>query len=470
MKIVTEESFQIVLNTVNKLVNLVKPTFGPSENKIIIGKGYLTKVLDDSVQVVRDLQFDNEVENRILNVIREVPESTSKKVLDGTTGSLLELQAIMKQISQSSKQTRYITRELKQGLKEAIQQLRSKAKQIQTVEELEMVARTSYNDEKVAKLIADTVFKVGKDGLINVEKSDGFDVECSMRDGYEVKKGYISPALVNTNKDEVVIEKPYILVTDATISTNKQIVPLLNQIIKVDGTLAIFAKNIEGQALSTLVLNKLNGKVKSVAVNTTDYDDIALVTGATMYNAERGSLSDIKLEHLGRAEKIVSTEESTLIVGGTPNEQLASVLETATEERKAKLTNSVALIRVGANTDSEAEAIKAKVENAVNSTKQAYKGGYVKGGATSLLEIETSSEILNNALKVPHRVLVENMLELNYIQKILHRYGLKKYEVDIPDNVIDSVNVLIAGMESAVSTACLLCTVRGLVIEENGNN
>ena len=461
MRIEQKETFNIIMNTVNTLVDLVKLTFGPNGNKVITGKGLNASALDDGVQIAKELELDNEAENYVLKIIREVAVKTNDRVGDGTTGSLIILQAILKEVEKNGKvDGRKLTKELKKGLSEAIEQLKKQTKQIKNKSDLEKVARVSFDDEEVAKLLSEIIYKIGADGLINVESSTGFGIEHEMIEGFEIKRGYLSPYMI-TDKEEAVLENPYILVSDSVISTNTQILPVLEKILasRTGRGLVILSKSVEGEALSTLILNKLNGKIKSIAVNIADYDDISILTGANAFMSSKGDKGafNLELSDLGGARRVVSKKDSTVIIGGKGNKDKIQKLKDTVKDpyRLAQLSGLVAVIKVGANTDSEAKALTFKIEDASNAVKVAYKHGIVKGAGVALMNIKTSSEILNKALQYPHRQLIENIGSLGEFEDT---------------SIIDPVQVLIAGLESAVSIACLLCTVKGIIVEEKTKN
>jgi chaperonin GroEL len=469
MKIVEEKQvFGTIMNTVNKLVDLVKPTFGHQSNKVIIGKGFYVSALDDGVQIAKDLELEDEAENYVLKMIREVAVRTNDRVGDGTTSSLIILQALMKEIEKGGKvDGRKITEELKQGLLEAVSQLKKQARKIKSKEDLEKVARISFDNADIAKLLAEIVHKIGADGLIDVETSQGFDIESEMMGGFKMIGGYVSPYMI-TEKEEALLEDPYILVANMEFVNENELLPIIQKILDVGrNSLVIFCKGIEGGALNLLVINKLQGKFKSLAVKTVsnnDFEDIALLTGATLFSPEKGK-PVMEIKDLGRAKKVISKRDTTVIMGGksdkkvfdTRVKELKDKIENAkdnttreqTKYKLARLTNSVAVIKVGADTENEAKALRYKVEDASNAVKVAFKDGVVKGAGIALAQLKTSSPLLNKALRYPNLQLEENTGGIEY-----------------NDSIIDPVAVLIAGLESAVSIACLLSSVKGIIVEE----
>lgn len=459
------------MTTVNTLCDLVRPTFGPASNKVIIGKSQLyVSALDDGVQIAKDLQLDDETQNTVLKLIREVAVKTNDRVGDGTTSSLIILQALMQEVEKNGKiDGRKIGDELKKGLEEAVSQLRKQSKKIKGKQELEEVARISFDNEEVAKLLAEMVHTIGPDGIIDVEMSAGFGIESELTKGFTVQGGYISPYMV-TEREEAVFDNPYILVSDGTFVNGSEIVPIMEKIVQSGGnSLVIFSKGFEGEALATALINKAQGKFKTLAVKTFEhYEDIALLTGATAQMSEKGS-KPLELSDLGRAKKVIAKRDSTVIIGGkgvkAKIEKFAQELRQKAEEathplrknqtlyRLGRLTNNVGVIRVGAPTENEAKALQYKVEDASHAVRVAYRDGVVAGAGEALLKIKTSSPILNEALKAPRKQLEENM-----------------GPITMSKSIIDPVSVLIAGLESAVSIATLLVSTKGIIVEERPKN
>lgn len=450
MKIIQENVFEVILSAVDKLVSLVKPTYGPSGNKVIIGKGYGVSVLDDGVQIAKDLELEDEAENYVLKIIREVAVKTNERVGDGTTSSLILLQAILKEAAKSKLSKRDIVDELNKGLVEAIEQIRDKSKDIKTKADLEKVARISFNNAEVAKLLSEIIFEIGEDGLIDVVSSQGASVESEIVAGFKLDNGYVSPYMANDG-GKCVIEDAVILVTEQSFHHNQQIVPVMEMVLK-DGksNLVIFCKDFTGEALSTSIINKLKGGFRTLAIKTQSLEDIALLTGASVV------LLDNKITDtdFGYAKKVVSQIEDTVIIGGKGDkEEIASTIEElkkveSNARRVANLTSSVAVIKVGAKTESEAKALQFKVEDAANAVKVAYKGGVVAGAGVALAGVKTSSDMLNHALKYPKLQLEENMGEFS-----------------MTEDIIDPTEVVIAGVESAVSIACLLLKTTGIIYD-----
>lgn len=457
MKIIQGNEFEVIMSAVNKLVELVKPTYGAAGNKIIIGKGLNVSVLDDGVQIAKDLELEDEAENYVLKLIREVAVKTNERVGDGTTSSLILLQAILQEAIKSGKAPREIVQELEAGLTEARAQINKQSRAIETQEDLKNVARISFDNEEIAKLLAEIIFEIGENGLIDVQASQGASIESEIVQGFQVNAGFVSPYMANDN-DKCVIDDAVILTTDKAFYNNAEIVPVMEMVVKSGkSNLVVFCKDFSGEALTTAILNKIKGSFKLLAVKASEQDmsDIALLTGS------KHVLIDTKVDttDFGYAKKVVSRLEDTTIIDGAGDEQ--SIIEVVEELKKditndrrvANLTNSVAVIKVGAKTESEAKALQFKVEDASNAIKVAYKGGVVTGAGMTLSGIKTSSAILNHALQYPHKQLVENM-------------GYFK----MTDDIIDPAEVVIAGLESAVSIAKLLLETKGIIYDVKQND
>lgn len=505
LTIIQDKTFETISRAVDKMVNLIRPTYGPAGNKVIIKKVTHQMVIDDGVQIARDFELPDPAENAVVNVIREVAVKTNDRVGDGTTSSLIMLQAIFNEISRRSrKDGRSIALELKAGLEDVRTSLKKSARQIRTKDELVKVARISFDDAKIAEMIAELYVKMGADATITIDRSPTMDTTCEMSDGIKIDRGYLSQyMLTNPERMETVFEKPYILITDYRLTEMADVLPILNLMAKEGKQgLVIIAENIEQGALATLLINhpnifnnqtKKNGSILSVAINAPSgeqrkvmLEDIALMTGARFFTESKGDKIDdkITLADLGRAERFICRRDESIIVSPKGKKSditkaINQLKEAASNEKDEKrksellrrvstMTNTVAVIRVGAPTENEQRALKYKVEDAVNAVKVAYKGGVVCGSGLSLARLTTSSPILNQALKAPHRQLCDNMglpetVDLKSDEALNVVSGKKGKFMDV--GVVDPVDVLIAGVESAVSIASLLVTSSGMIVE-----
>jgi chaperonin GroEL len=498
--------FEKIKKVVNDLVDTVRPTYGPASNKVIISKLTHSLVVDDGVQIARDFESSDPIENAIVRIIREVAIKTNDRVGDGTTSSLIMLQSIINEVSKKSNiDGRKIELELKKAVEEVKEILTKSAKQIKTKEDLKKVAMISFDNEKIAEMIADLYIKLGKDGLITIDKSPTMETTTEMTEGIKINSGYISPyMIINPERMESVIEKPYILITDYRITEVNDILPIMNKMAAENKReLVIIAENLEQNALATAVLNKIQGKFLIVAITAPSGDnrkvfleDVALLTGGKMFTESKGDkLQNCEIKDLGRAERFICRQEESIIVGPKGNKKdvsgavsaLRKALETETTPSKKDFltkrigmyTNTVAVIKVGAMTENEQKALKYKVEDALNAVKSAYKHGVVRGAGLSLANIETSSSILNESLKYPAKQLLDNMgmdvdLYKSYKKDSAVNVVTGKEGHFLDVGVVDPVDVLIAGCESAVSIASMLITSSGMIIESqkevNNNN
>lgn len=493
--ITTKDPFDIVVSAVKQAGAAVRPTYGPAANKVVIAKQLYGMVVDDGVQIMRDLELPDPNENAILKVLKETAIKTNDRAGDGTTGSMIMLQEIIVGVSELGHRYGHkIERELKAASKEAVEQLRAQAKQVKTKEELVKVARVSYNDPEVAEIIADTWHKVGPDGVVTIEGSVTAKTTAEMADGLSFKRGYISPYMVTDgSRMEAVVEKPYILITDYRLTEAGDVLPIMNLLASKNiHNLVIIAENIEQSALATIVLNKMQGKFNCVAINapqgdnmTVVLDDIAKLVGARVISADRGDrLEKATIDDLGKAQRFIAKRDSSLIVKPKGDAKLIkkliadlrmAIADEQDEKAKGKLrerlglfTNQIAVIKVGGETDNEQKAKRYKVEDAVASVRAAYRGGVVAGGGVALSHIKTSSELLNRALKRPHKQLLENM-EITEAPALKSGDALNVVTGEVGPwmkvGVIDPVDVLVAAVESACSIAGLMVTISGLIVE-----
>lgn len=485
---------EIIMSTVNKAVNLVKPTYGPAGNKVIISKLTHMMAVDDGVQIMRDLELNDPNENAVMRIIRETAVRTNDRAGDGTTGSMIMLQSIMHAIAERPGiSAREVEKELKQGVEEATEQLKKQARPVKTKEELLKVARISFDDAKISEIIADTWHKMGKDGVITVDRSGTMETFPVLADGITMNRGYISPYMItNPQNMEALIEKPYILLTDYRLTETGDILPIMNKLVaKNIVNLVVICDNIETNALATAIINKMQGKFNLVAINLPQGDkqatleDLATMLGAKVFSQNKGSrIENAEITDLGRADKFIARQKESVIVGPSGKKEaitkaiadlrmahdaaLDEPVKKDLEKRIATYSNKIAVIKVGAATENEERALRYKVEDAVNATQAAFKGGVVCGAGLGLARLVTSSEILNEALKAPFKQLKLNMgitthRELKSDEAINAVSGkIGKY---MEVGVIDPVQVLIAGIESAVSIASVLITSKGMIVE-----
>lgn len=507
---------------VDKLAKAVVTTLGPKGRNVGIDKSWGTpQVIHDGVSIAKEIELEDKFENMGAQLVKEAASKTNDVAGDGTTTSTMLAQAIiesgMKVIS-----TGFNPMTLRRGLEKAseasVAEIKKLSKKVSTKEEKAQVAINSAQNIEIGNLIAEAMEKVGNDGVITVEESRGMELELNYKEGMQFDKGYISPYFITSpEKMEAILENPYILITDSKISSIQDILSLLEQLMKVSKNLVIIADDVDGDALTTLVVNKLRGTFNPVAIKAPGFgdrrkemlEDIAALTGATLVSGETGKkLSEANIEDLGRADKVVVSKEETVIVGGHGDKKEVSKrislikkqLETSDSqydkeklsERIAKLSGGVAVISVGANTEAELKEKKLRVEDAVNATKAAVEEGIVAGGGVTLLKIrkaidnlklegdeKVGATILRDALEKPLRVIVENAGEdsgriLSNIERIQeekknNNIGFNvmtmEYSDMIEEGILDPAKVTRSALQNAVSVATMILTTECLITD-----
>lgn len=481
----------IIQKTVNDLVDFIKHTYGADGKKVIISKPFETVSLDDGVRIVNEYDTTDEAERAVLKIIRQVSQNTNNRVGDGTTSSLLILQGLINEIYKTpSFDGRLIEEELKKALHEVKHKLRAVKKDISSVEDLQKVAKISFNHEEISKLIADTLHKVGNDGLVTVDEHSAMEVTSEIVDGQELSTGFASPYFITDNaRMEAVVSDATVFVTDHRLTKMEEV----KAILETCGSKNIFivAEAIEGDALTMCIINKMQAGFKIVPVAVAKsgrqremLEDISILTGATPLFADKQTkIKDITSQMFGYADKVTAKQHTTIVVSTRNAKQIKEKIEILRnaientkipheveqlEKRIAKLSNGMARINVGAVTESERTALKYKIEDSVNATKIAQKSGIVCGSGIALAELTTSSKILNEALKAPYNQLrtnsniTESLTKGNAFNTVTKEAG-PFLEV----GVIDPVEVLIAGIENAVSVASTLVTTLGIIYQED---
>jgi chaperonin GroEL len=521
-----EEARKALKKGIDAVADVVKITIGPRGRNVILDKGYGTPTItNDGVSIAKEISLKDKFENMGAEIIKEVAEKTNSVAGDGTTTATILTQAI---INEGMKQTTMGVNAmgLKSGIemasKDVVTALRSIAKPIKTDEEIKQVATISAESVELGTIIADTIKKVGKDGVVTVEESQSTSLESEIVEGMEFDKGYISAYMItNPDRLEAEMNDPYILVTDKRISSIKEILPLLEFIAQTGKKeLVIIAEDVDGEALTTLVVNKLRGAFSVLAIKAPGYgdkkkeilSDIAVTIGATVVSSDIGiKLENADISLLGRARKVISKKDNTIIVGGkgkkaSIDERVAQIKKQRDntdskyereklDERIAKLSLGVAVIRVGAATETEMKYLKLKIEDAVNATKAAIEEGIVPGGGVAL--IKSSVEITKN-LSQKKNITKENELGYNIVIKALEaplkqiamnvgkedgsvivdkvKNGKGNYGYDalkdefvsdmIASGIVDPVKVTRLGVENACSAASILLTTEVAVAEE----
>ncbi len=420
----SEKAREALRDGVNKVADAVKITLGPRGRNVVLDKGYgAPTITNDGVSIAKDISLSNKFENMGAEIVKEVATKTNDIAGDGTTTSVILTQAIvrdgMKRIAMQANGMN-VRLGIERAAADAVELLKKMAKPIKSKDEIKQVATISAESEEIGAIIADTIEKVGKDGVVTVEESPSFGIESEVVEGLEFDKGYVSAYMVtNAERMEAEYRDPAILVTDKKISSLKEILPLLEKLAasgKKD--LVIIADDVDGEALTTFVLNKLRGSFNVLAVKAPGYGDrkkelladIAVTIGATVISDDVGTkLDQAELSVLGRANKVIAKKDSTVIVGGAgkKSEITARISQLKKQksnteskfdvekldERIAKLAGGVAVIRVGAATETEMKYLKLKIEDAVNATKAAIEEGIVPGGGVALVKVSGMLEV-----------------------------------------------------------------------------
>jgi chaperonin GroEL len=504
---------------VDALANAVKVTLGPKGRNVLIDKKFgAPNVTKDGVSVAKEIELSDPVENMGAQLVKEVASKTADDAGDGTTTATVLTQAMfaigIKNVAAGANPM-----DLKRGIDKAISavvaHLHSQSKPIKNSSEIEQVASVSANnDAEVGKMIAQAMDKVGKDGVITVEEAKGTETEVKTVEGMQFDRGYLSPYFVtDTEKMEVVLENPYILIYDKKISTMKELLPVLEATAQTGKPLLIISEDVDGEALATLVVNKIRGSLKVSAVKAPGFgdrrkamlEDIAILTGGTVISEERGyKLENATLESLGTAEKIIIDKDNTTIVNGAGKKkdiegrvnQIKQQIDNTTsdydkeklQERLAKLSGGVAILYIGAATEVEMKEKKDRVDDALHATRAAVQEGVVAGGGVALiraidalenLKLEnedqnTGVNIVRVALESPLRTIVANAggegsVVVNTVRAGKNDYGYNAangtYENMFKAGIIDPTKVTRLALENAASIAALLLTTECVIAD-----
>lgn len=505
---------------VDKLANAVKVTLGPKGRNVIIDKKFgAPTVTKDGVTVAKEIELDDPVENMGAQMVREVASKTSDVAGDGTTTATVLAQAIyregLKNVTAGANPM-----DLKRGIDLAVtkvvEYLKKVSKEVEGRNEIAQVGSVSANNDKsIGDLIADAMDKVGKDGVITVEEAKGTETSLDVVEGMQFDRGYISPYFVtDAEKMEAVLDDPFILIHDKKISAMKDLLPVLEKVAQQGKSLLIISEDLEGEALATLVVNKIRGTLKVAAVKAPGFgdrrkamlEDIAVLTNGTVISEERGfKLENATVSYLGTAKKVVIDKDNTTIVEGSGkteeikkriNEIKAQIEKTTSDydkeklqERLAKLSGGVAVIKIGASTEVEMKEKKARVEDALHATRAAVEEGIVAGGGVALvraidvldklegenMDQTTGVKIVQKALEEPLRQIVNNAglegsVVLQKVREGKDDYGFnaatEKYENLVKSGVIDPTKVTRTALENAASVSSLLITTEAVVYEK----
>ena len=515
-----EEARKALERGVNAVANTVKVTLGPRGRNVVLDKKYGTPtVTNDGVTIAREIELEDPFENQGAQLLKEAATKTNDVAGDGTTTATLLAQVMvlegLKNLAAGANPM-LLRRGMAKAVEAAVEGLKRISKPIDNKESIAHVAAISAADEEIGQLIAEAMEKVGKDGVITVEESKTIGTTLEVVEGMQFDRGYISPYMVtDAEKMEAVLEEPVILITDKKLSSVQDLLPLLEQIVQHGKKLLIIADDVEGEALATLVVNKLRGTFSCVAVKAPGFgdrrkemlQDIAILTGGQVISEELGyDLKDVTLDMLGRARQVKVTKEHTTIVGGAGNpedikkriNQIKAQIEETTsdydreklQERLAKLAGGVAVIQVGAATETELKEKKHRIEDALAATKAAVEEGIVPGGGVSLLNViedvqkvvdslegdfKTGAKIVLKALEAPVRQIAENagVDGSIIVEKIKAakdpNFGYDAYREEFTDmikrGIIDPTKVTRTALQNAASIASMILTTEAIVVD-----
>lgn len=518
----SEDARAALLRGVDMLANTVKVTLGPKGRNVVLEKAYGSPLItNDGVTIAKEIELEDRFENMGAQLVSEVASKTNDIAGDGTTTATVLTQAIvregLKNVTAGANPVG-IRRGIELAAKEAVAGLAEISQVVNSKESISQVAAVSSGSQEVGELIAEAMEKVGNDGVITIEESKGIETELDVVEGMQFDRGYLSQYMVTDNdKMEVNLDMPYVLITDRKISNIQDVLPLLEQILQEGRPLLIIADDVDGEALPTLVLNKLRGTFNVAAVKAPGFgdrrkemlQDIAVLTGGTVIAEDLGlELKDASLEHLGQAGKIVVTKDNTTIVEGAGEKELIAqrvavirshIAETTSDfdreklqERLAKLSGGVGVIKVGAATETELKERKLRIEDALNATRAAVEEGIVAGGGTALINVQsrvqaleltgdeaTGARIVARALEEPVRQIAENAgREGSVIAARIKTEELGigyNAETDewvnmIEAGIVDPAKVVRSALQNAASVAGLILSTEGIVAEQPGQD
>ena len=513
-----EEARRALGRGVDALANAVKVTLGPKGRNVVLDKKFgAPTITNDGVTIARDIELEDPFENMGAQLVKEVATKTNDIAGDGTTTATLLAQAMihegMKNVAAGANPM-IIKKGIDEAVKTLVEEIKTKAKKVEGQADIAQVATISSANEETGNLIAEAMEKVGKDGVITVEESKTMRTNLSVKEGMQFDRGYISPYLVtDTDKMEAALDDPYILLTDRKISAINDILPILEQVVKAGKQLAIIAEDVDGEALTTIVVNKLRGTFKALAVKAPGFgdrrkamlQDIATLTGGTVISEELGrKLDSVTLADLGQAHKMVSTKDETTIIGGKGDkdaiaERVAQIKQQISQttsdfdreklqERLAKLSGGVAVIEIGAATEVEMKDKKYRIEDALNATRAAVEEGIVAGGGTTFLDIlpaldklevegdeKVGVNIVKRAIEEPVRQIAQNAgLEGSVVVENVKKAGtgigfnaLKNEYVDmLKAGIVDPAKVTRSALQNAASIASMVLTTETLVADK----
>ncbi|WP_047152427.1 chaperonin GroEL [Aneurinibacillus tyrosinisolvens] len=514
----SEEARRAMLRGVDTLADAVKVTLGPKGRNVVLEKKFGSPLItNDGVTIAKEIELEDAFENMGAQLVKEVATKTNDVAGDGTTTATVLAQAMIREGLKNvtaGANPMGIRKGIDKAVRRAVEEIQSISKPIESKESIAQVAAISAADDEIGQLIAEAMEKVGKDGVITVEESKGFSTELDVVEGMQFDRGYASPYMItDTDKMEAVLDNPFILITDKKISSIQEMLPVLEKVVQQGKPLLIIAEDVEGEALATLVVNKLRGTFNAVAVKAPGFgdrrkamlEDIAALTGGQVITEDLGlDMKSASLQQLGQAGKVVVTKENTTIVEGAGDRaniqarinQIRANIETTTsdfdkeklQERLAKLAGGVAVVKVGAATETELKEKKLRIEDALNATRAAVEEGIVAGGGTALVSIynavaavqaegdeATGVRIVLRALEEPVRQIAANAgLEGSVIAE-----RLKKEELGIGFNaateqwvnmidagIVDPAKVTRYALQNAASVAAMFLTTEAVVADK----
>ena len=513
-----EEARRALGKGVDALADAVKVTLGPKGRNVVLDKKFgAPTITNDGVTIARDIELEDPFENMGAQLVREVATKTNDIAGDGTTTATLLAQAMihegMRNVAAGANPM-VLKKGIETAVKTLVEEIKSVSKSVNSKSEIAQVATISSADAEIGNYIADAMEKVGKEGVITVEESKGMETSLSVVEGMQFDRGYISPYMVtDTDKMEAVMNDPYILITDKKISSINEILPILEQVVKMGKELVVIAEDLDGEALATIVVNKLRGTFKALAVKAPGFgdrrkamlEDIAILTGGQVISEEVGrKLDSVTIEDLGRSRQVHSSKENTTIVDGMGDKDAIAarvemikkqIADTTSDfdkeklqERLAKLSGGVAVIEIGAATEVEMKDKKYRVEDALNATRAAVEEGIVAGGGTTFIDIlpaldkleaegdvKTGINIVRRAIEEPVRQIANNAgLEGSVVVAEVKKAGVgvgydaakDQYVNMIEAGIVDPAKVTRSALQNAASIAAMVLTTETLVADK----
>lgn len=516
----SEEARRAMLRGVDALADAVKVTIGPKGRNVVLERKFGSPLItNDGVTIAKEIELEDHFENMGAKLVAEVASKTNEIAGDGTTTATVLAQAMIREGLKNvtaGANPMVIRKGIEKAVRRAVEELHTIAKPIEGKEAIAQVAAISAADEEVGQLIAEAMERVGQDGVITIEESRGFTTELDVVEGMQFDRGYASPYMItDSDKMEAVLENPYILVTDKKISNIQEILPVLEQVVQQNKPLLIIAEDVEGEALATLVVNKLRGTFNAVAVKAPGFgdrrkamlEDISIVTGAELITEDLGlDLKETQITQLGRASKVVVSKDNTTIVEGHGHGDSiearvgtirAQIEETTSDfdreklqERLAKLAGGVAVVKVGAATETELKERKLRIEDALNATRAAVEEGIVAGGGTalihvtkaveSILSVSTGDEatgvnIVLRALEAPLRQIAENAGQEGsvIVERLKHEApgmgynaAIDEYVDMIETGIVDPAKVTRSALQNAASVSAMFLTTEAVIADK----